>query len=79
MATAQQREKRLRDSNLPNHIDLKLFPELRQWNHFEGTPDGDPGIIDEPSKASLAHNSLHNLDRSRDRWLIGDIERDGNE
>ena len=67
------------DSDLPDHVDLKLFPELRQWNHFEGTTDGDPGIINEPAKASLAHNPLHNLDRSRDRRLIRDIERDGNE
>src|SRR6185503_792401 len=72
-ASAQQRKKRLRDSDLPDHIDLKLFPQLRQWYDLQGTSDHDPGIIDEPSKASLAYNSLHHLDGSCDRWLIRDI------
>jgi hypothetical protein len=79
MATAQQRKKRLRDRDLPDHIDLELFAEFRQWNDFEGTAYGDPGIVDEPSKASLSHNLSHNLDRSRDRRLVGNIESDGNE
>ena len=61
-ASTQQREKCLCHSDLPDHVDLKLFAQLRQRNHFKGTPDHDSGIVDKPSKPPLAHDPLHDLD-----------------
>src|SRR5690606_923364 len=52
--TAEEREERLRDGDLADHVDLELAAQLFGREELERAGDRDPGVVDEPRESGAA-------------------------
>jgi hypothetical protein len=68
---AQQRQRGLRDRDLPDDVDLELLAQVVGREHLERAGNADARVVDEPVEpaADLGHRPL-------DRSGIGDVEGD---
>jgi len=73
---AQQREHRLRDGDLTDHVDLELLAQLVDGKDLQRAGDARSGIVDDGVEACVTEPLLQHGRRGRDRVRVGDVEGD---
>src|SRR5690606_28824511 len=77
--TAEEREERLRDGDLADHVDLELAAQLFGREELERAGDRDPGVVDEPRESGAALALRDAVRRPGDRVGIRHIQTDRGE
>jgi hypothetical protein len=74
-AATQQRQQRLGDCMLADHVDLQLAAQLGWGQELQRRGHGDPSIVDQSGQAAIADLTANQLGSSGHRVLVGDVQQ----
>jgi hypothetical protein len=77
VAAAQQRQQRLGDRVLADHVHLELAPQRLGREELERPGHRDAGVVDQAGEAALADLATDQLGGCRDRLRVGHVQQRG--